>query len=165
MDAPRLRIVPATLEHMFQHLIAKNCPLPEPEYRALIAEVVDGSVMAAIDDGGNPVALGGLLVPDAGGPVTAWFSVVPLSLRRSLVSLVRLLRVVLQRTDDAAAYVRDDNPAGQRLARALGFERTETMAGSLRQWRRHVRHVERPNLTETIRAGAGSAGAASGVDR
>ena len=86
-----------------------------------------------------PVAIGGIFQPDWGGPATCWFSVVPGSVDRSLVPVVLLMRQIVRHSvpqfpGGLAAYVRDGNHHGARLAHQLGFVATDVAVGELRRW-------------------------------
>lgn len=154
-----MRLEPATLPHLWAHHIAKSSPLAPADYRLRVAEVLDGRVLAAVDATGLSVALGGFLVPDNGGPVTCWFSVVrDRGVERRMARLALLMRSALRTAAPhfidvgLAAYVDDDNPVGRRLAAALGFSAGEVIGCGIRQWF-HGGHADRQAGKEAIRAG------------
>lgn len=154
-----MRLEPATLPHLWAHHIAKSSPLAPADYRLRVAEVLDGRVLAAVDATGLSVALGGFLVPDNGGPVTCWFSVVrDRGVERRMARLALLMRSALRTAAPhfvgvgLTAYVDDDNPVGRRLAAALGFSAGEVIGCGIRQWF-HGGHADRQAGKEAIRAG------------
>lgn len=125
----------ASIADVLGYLVAQIRPTPAAEYRLLVAEALSGNVLAAFSDAnspGVPVALGGFYRID-GSPDLAWFSVRPGVPR--LVSLVRAMRAEMDGREAVSAYVRDDNAAGRRLARLLGFTAGERTVGLLREWR------------------------------
>ena len=130
---------PATVADLLGHFAAKNVPLPRADYRLYVDEVMAGRALV-LDVDGAPAVLGGVFVPDLGGPCTCWFSVVAGALSAgSLVRLVRVMRDVRDAVAPAAgtglaAYVDDGNGAGQRIATALGFRPTDLQVGPLRRW-------------------------------
>lgn len=155
-----MRLEPATLPHLWAHHIAKTAPLAAADYRLRVAEVLDGRVLAAVDATGLPVALGGFLVPDNGGPVTCWFSVVrDRGVERRMARLALLMRSVLRAAGPhlagvgLAAYVDDGNPVGRRLAAALGFKADTLIGCGIRRWLIHGGHADRQDGEEAIRAG------------
>lgn len=152
-----MHLEPATLPHLWAHHIAKSSHLAAADYRLRVAEVLDGRVLAAVDATGLPVALGGFLAPDNGGPVTVWFSVVRgRGVERHMARLALLMRSALRSAAPhfvdvgVAAYVDDDNPVGRRLAAALGFDADEIVVGSIRRWLYGL--ADRQDGEETIRA-------------
>jgi hypothetical protein len=134
-----LAVVRADVGHLLAHLGAKNGTIPRSDYRLYVDEVSAGRVLAGLRDG-VPVVLGGVFVPDAGGPCTCWFSVVPGGLSQGgLLQVVRETSGMLAAcqpaaADGLAAYVRDGHASGERLARIVGFEPTEIALGDMRRW-------------------------------
>lgn len=126
-----MRLEQATIGHIWQHAIDKGAGPPAQEYRLQIAEAVAGRVHAAVADDGAVLAIGGLFeaAPDTAPAV--WLSVAP-DVRRSLVAAVRLMLRCLR--PGVVCYVRDDNAAGQRLARILKFTPCDRAIDGLRQW-------------------------------
>lgn len=150
----------ATLPHLWAHHMAKSSHLTAADYRLRVAEVLAGRVLAAVDATGLPVALGGFLVPDNGGPVTCWFSVVrDRGVERRMARLALLMRSALRTAAPnfvdvgLAAYVDDDNPVGRRLAAALGFSADDLIGFGIRRWLIHGGHADRQAGEKAIRAG------------
>lgn len=135
-----MRLVVADLGQLLTHLAGKSHPLGLPTYTSMVAEVLEGRVMAVLDATGFPVSIGGVFANQAQGPGTCWFSVVPGVRPAAIPTVALMLRRVVRTVAPAfpngvAAYVRDDNPHGRRLARAIGFEPGDLVTTSTRQWR------------------------------
>lgn len=152
-----MRLFRADFDMLLRHLAAKSAPLRASDYSGLVAEVFAGRAFAGIDRDGTPLALGGVFVPDLGGPGTCWLSVVPGRLERQLVVAALLMRRVIRAAapefggDGLAAYVDDSNPHGARLAAALGFEATAVTFGRIRRWGTHGR-ADRQDGTQAIQS-------------
>ena len=128
-----MRLETTTMAHLWLHMLAKGWSPSPYEYGLLVAETIGGRVWAAVDAGGTPQVIGGVF---AG---RCWLSFVP-GAGRHLLRLVRIMDDVRAREQRAGltnpiCVVRDDNPAGQRLARLLGFAPTTAATGSKRDWR------------------------------
>ncbi len=135
-----MQLIVANLGHVLTHLVAKTEPLGGPTYTLIVAEVLEGRVMAVLDATGVPVSIGGVFANQAQGPGTCWFSVVPGVRPQGMPTVALMLRRVVRTVapafpDGVAAYVRDDNQQGRRLARAIGFEPGDLVTSSARQWR------------------------------
>ncbi len=128
-----MHLAPADMSHVWLHALAKGWSPSPHEYKLLVAETMAHRVWAAIDEEGTPLAIGGVISG------RCWLSLVP-GARRRMLPLVRLMDRVRAReqrvgTTRPLCVVRDDNPAGQRLARLLGFTPTAHATGQLRDWR------------------------------
>lgn len=135
-----MRLERADLALAWLHLVARNWRLPEDTYRLLVSEAMAGHVWAGMVDE-LPVALGGVLVPRADLPGTAWLSILP-GLEPATVLRAALL---MRRVVDAAASAHEpgvvccveiENARGHRLAQALGFRCRGADDGRLIEWRR-----------------------------
>ena len=131
-----MQLAPADMSHVWLHALAKRWSPSPHEYALLVAETMAHRVWAAIDEEGTPLAIGGVVSG------RCWLSLVP-GARRRMLPLVRLMDCARAReqrvgTPRPLCVVRDDNPAGQRLARLLGFAPTERAAGALREWSTHA---------------------------
>lgn len=145
----------ALLLQMMTSILANRQPA---EYRVLSGECFDGRVMAALDEAGTAIAAGGLLAPDNGGPLYAWFSADAGRLRRRMPALMIVMRRVLRAVSErqaVAVYVQECNPIGARMALALGFEPGGLVFGDVRQW-----NLTRAAHGQDLRQAAKAAGGA-----
>jgi hypothetical protein len=134
-----MRLVLADMGHLWEHQRLKNRHLPAREYSLRVGEVLRGRVFAALDDAGQPLALGGIFDAGDGGPGYPWLSVVPGGLGSQLIPAVRHMRRVIgwaagDFPSGLACSVDDGNVNGQRLARALGFVPGAVDVHGLRYW-------------------------------
>lgn len=129
-----MRIAQATREHVWAHISAKNWPLQRHEYRLLLTETREGRVWVALDEREVPVAVGGLLAAGRAVPA-AWLSVLP-GTGPKFLGVALGIRRVLKAMGPAACFIRDDNAAGVRLGRLLGFDPKPLQFGAIREWRR-----------------------------
>lgn len=129
----------ATIADVWRYGVAANWSPPAHEYERLVAEAMAGRVWCGVAAGADPVALGGVLRTGADEPGTCWLMVAPGASRRILATTLLMRRVIRFEAPAFAAglvcVVADGNERGQRLARALGFVRTEETVGALRNWR------------------------------
>ena len=129
-----MRIRLASRQDIWTFLAAQNWPVARFEYRLLMTEMAAGRVLVAIDSEEVPVALGGLL--DAGRTVPeGWLSVAP-GTGPKFLRVALGMRRVLAAFDRAACFIRDDNAAGARIGRMLGFRPADATCGAMREWRR-----------------------------
>lgn len=134
-----MRLEIATLSTIWHHALIKKWQPPVHEYSLLVAEARRGNVLACVASDGAPLALGGAMVSNAHDPARLWLSVCP-DIGRQLPQTCRHMVAIARATaclhpPGVVCVVRDDNVKGQRLAKLLGFERSEIVSGSLREWR------------------------------
>lgn len=129
-----MRLARAGVGDVWAYLLARNWHPPEPTYRLLLSEALQGRMWVCFASHGEPVALGGAL---PGSPARLWLDIDPAAGSR-LLAVVRAMREVILHERpgrDLACIVRDDNETGRRLATLLGFSATEQHRGPLREWR------------------------------
>ncbi|CAN1721985.1 protein of unknown function [Hyphomicrobium sp. 1Nfss2.1] len=133
-------IEPAQVADVMAWAIAYGSPLPRLQYKSIIAQIVVAEAYVLREaEGGAPLAIVGCLDIVSGQPGEIFFLAPAGGLGRKLVGVCALSRRLLVAADSLrpaglVCWVRDDNPQGERLARALGFHPTGTGAG-WQQWR------------------------------
>ena len=158
-----IRTAPLTLDDLWRFLDGKTPPVSRPAYADLVSNTMGGHLWGLFD-GDDLMAFGGIIPVCAGGPGWAGFDVVDAArLSRHTVALVRAIR---RHVDTSPfpflfAFVRDDNPAGQRIGRIAGFYPTDVVTIGSREWHTHGR-ADRIDGEEAIQAGGGGAGPAGG---
>lgn len=134
-----MRLEPAAIGHVWAHLLAQKAPPAAHVYSLLVEQTLRRAVWAGVE-GGLPVVLGGVFVPAAELPGTAWLSVVPGIAPASVVRAALLMRRVVraaaeQHAPGVVCVVSIEGRAGERLGRALGFQPTPVCVGPLREWK------------------------------